>query len=240
MRKPLVLCLLLSALLCFGNGGGDVDSVMKGYLSAVGGKDAIASLQSLHKEGTYVFNGLEHPMQVWHKGNKLRLEIEGLTTWGSEVVWGKMEIDVYDGETVKGVSPDVPEVSDKVRAADEVKASAYLISSLAWHHLNAKGTITSKGTTKIEGIPVHHLVLTRPDGVVEDWFLKTKTFLPFKVNTGGSDMFKPQAWVFDDYRKVGDYFFPFYVEIEEGLFTRTYLFKKMKLNPEIADDRFTL
>lgn len=240
MMKAMVLCLVLSGVLCFGNDGADVETVMKGYLTAIGGKEAIAALETVHKKGIYQYNGLEHPMEVWHKGNKLRLEIEGLTTYGSKVMWGKKEIDVYDGETVKGMTPEAPEVSEKVRAADEVKASAYLISSLAWHYRNQKGTITSKGQTKHEGVSVYHLVLTRPDGGVEEWFLNSKTYLPFKVNLGSEDMFKPQAWFFDDYRKVGKVSFPFYAEIEEGLFTRTYIFEKITLNPKIEDSQFKL
>lgn len=232
--KQLFLCLLMSGPFCLGGDGMDAGPILNGYLKALGGAEAIASLKSLQKEGLYVFNGLDHPLQMWHKENKVRSEIEGLTQYGSSVVKGEKEVVVWAS------SANQPIPSNKVRSAAEIKATAFLTSSLLWHHLNAKGTIVSKGKTKLEGVAVFRLLLTREDGTVEDWFLNAKTYLPFKKTVSSSEMFSPHGWIFDDYRKVGKLVFPHYVEIEEGLFTRTYLFEKIEINPDIPDTHFKL
>lgn len=236
----LLIVLLLSSALGFA-GDKDAKPVMDRYIKALGGAKAVKALNSVHKTGTYVYNGLDHPFEVWKKGNKVRFEIEGLTKYGTDVQLGKKEINVFDGTSVWAITlRNAEPTNEKVRAELEIRSDAYLITSLASHYLSGKGTIELVGKTEVEDEEVMHVRLTKEDGKAEDWYLSTATGLPFKRAVEGSNMFNPSAWIFDDYRKVGKLKFPHYVELEEGLFHRTYLFKTIKTNVKIDDSSFSL
>ena len=242
-----------AACLCLAFGGGpapaaaqptgsEASAVLARYVEAIGGLDALRAIETLRKTGTYVYNGLEHPVTVVQKrGAGCREEIDGLTTWGTSTEMGRRVIRAWDGAHAGG-----GDQAEELRtdAMPEVEAVGFVLDATLETGLvdaEAKGHgVELVGPAEIDGVAAVHLRLTRPDGPTEEWYLDAATHLPIHraVAAPEGEYKAALTWYFDDYREVAGVRMPFYVLIEERLFSREYLFDEIVANVPVEAEAF--
>ena len=229
----------------------ELETVMNGYLEALGGKEKIRQITTLKKTGTFVYNGLEHPLTAWHQANRVRMDIDGLELYGRFVTPGKIVTRAYDGDLAwgcchwSGRTFDHPLEGGKPEPypegwADAIISEAYLVSPLVDPHPTGRN-IKLIGREELEGQAVYHLqVIFAGPAKAQDWYLDAQTSLPLKRSVPEEDRFKSQAWFFSDYRPIGGVPLPHYVEIEEGLFTQVLIFDEIEPNVKIDEGVFSM
>ena len=222
--------------------GETVDDVIRLYLEAIGGREAIEALETVRKTGTYVYNGLEHPVVLIQKRDAgCREEIEGLTQWGTATEAGKRVIRAWDGENAwVGSQTEGLETATmpEAEAAGFVLDAAIAGSLVDWQQ---KGNaVELVGDTEVESIAVIEIAVEHADGTSEAWYLDRQTYLPVMRSTEVPDReFKAaMTWFFDDYRGVAGVQMPYYIQVEERLFTREYIFDTIEANILVNDDLF--
>jgi hypothetical protein len=238
-------CAIILGLVCAGSPAPaqEVDEIVARYVAALGGIEKIHGLHSLRKTGTYVYNGLEHPVVVIQERDAgCREEIDGLSEWGTSIEPGEKVVRAWDGRNAwVGRLADALEA----RPMPEGEAAGFILdadiesSLVEWAQKG--GQVTVVGATEVEGVAVVQLAVTRRDGAVEQWYLDRDTSLPvMKATEVPEGEFKAaMTWYFDDYREVSGVRMPFYVLIEEKLFTREYLFDEIEANVAVADGFFS-
>ncbi len=79
-------------------------------------------------------------------------------------------------------------------------------------------------------------------GHAQIWFLDLETFLLVRKEMSGEeterDLERPRAWYYDDYRPVNGVLMPFWVYVEEPLFSREYAFESIEANVPLDDSLF--
>ena len=76
------------------------DQIVARYVEALGGLDKIRAIESVRKTGTYVYNGLEHPLvRLEKRGRRCREEIVGLSMYGTSNESGETIVRAYDGKS---------------------------------------------------------------------------------------------------------------------------------------------
>jgi hypothetical protein len=213
------------------------------FTEAMGGIEAMRALQSIRKTGNYVYNGLEHPIVVrQRRGTGSREDVEGLTTWGTETVRGTTAIRAFDGKHAwTGQRGETLET----RAMPEGESVGFILDADIEGSLidySAKGnTVEVVGSATVEGTPAVQVAVTMPNGTSEQWYLDASSLLPLMKTTevADSEYKAAMTWYFDDYREVGGVQMPYYVLVEERLFSREYLFDSIEVNVEIDQALFT-
>ncbi len=237
--STLVFVFALLGSLCLA-GEPDLDTVMKGYLKALGGEKKIRKIVTLEKTGIYIYNGLEHPLTVLHQGNRVRMDIDGLQQHGTNMKPGKIVTRAYDGKLAWRINPRDGKVGPYPEGrAGNIVGEADLVSPLV-DPRHKDRTLRLIGREDLERQPVFHLQVTLASGGTQDWYLDTQTFLPIKKSVPEQDMFNPQSWFFSDYRSVKGVMMPHKVEIEEGLFTQVHIFEKIEANVKVDEGVFSM
>ena len=213
------------------------------FTEALGGLESIRALETVRKTGIYVYNGLEHPVVVVQKrGVGCREDIEGLSMWGTENVAGMTAIRAFDGNNAWTGS----RTEDlETMAMPEAEAVGFILDadiegSLLGHV--AKGNaVDVVGPTKVEGVAAVQIAVTHPNGTVEQWYLDAATHLPLMKTTEvpDSEYKAAMTWYFDDYRDVAGVQMPFYIVVEERLFTREYIFDSIETNVAVEEGIFS-
>lgn len=224
-------------------GAAEVDATVARYVEAVGGLDSVRGIETLRKSGTYVYNGLEHPLTVIQKrGGLCREEIEGLTQYGTSTDPDTTIVRAYDGKAAwvgsTGAEPETEGMSDEQRPAFILEAD--LESPLVG--FREKGHwIELVGPTEIEGVAVVQLDVELAGGQTQSWYLDSETFLPVMKTTEmeQGEFGAAQKWFLDDYREVEGVMMPFYVLVEENLFSREYILEQIEVNTPVDDSLFS-
>ena len=220
----------------------DAEAAVAAYVEALGGLDAIRAIESLRATGTYVYNGLEHPLTIYQKrGEMRREEIEGLTQYGTTNEAGTRVVRAYDGESAwVGTGTGELEVTDMAGAElPGFVLDAALESPLV--DFQRKGhSVRSIGPTELEGAEVIQVDLELAGGQTQSWYLDVSTHLPVQKSTamGAGEFGAAQTWFLDDYREVGGVMMPFYVMVEEQLFSREYILEEIEVNVPVDDGLF--
>ncbi len=106
----------------------------------------------------------------------------------------------------------------------------------------AKGNkVALVGPADFDGIPCHHLEVTRPDGGREQWYVSTETFLEVARVALGADFGSPvdeARTYFFDFRKVGGLVIPHRIEKEYSIRHRLWEVAKVEIDPAIPAERF--
>lgn len=250
-RNSLALTVPLVALAVMGCGreapedparAAEVDATVARYVEALGGLDNIRRIESLRKRGTYVYNGLEHPLTVLQKrGGRCREEIEGLTEYGTTTEPGMIVVRAYDGEKAWVGSQGVELESENMPA--EQRPGFVLDADLEGPLVGfrEKGhSVELAGPTVREGIDVLQLDLEFAGGQTQTWYLDSSTHLPVMKATDmeEGEFGAAQTWFLDDYREVEGVMMPFYVMVEENLFSREYILDEIEVNVSLDDALF--
>ena len=213
-----------------------VASVLEQHRKAMG--EGWAEVRSLKALGIYAYNGLDHPFVEYRASpNKLRRDIDGLQQYGNERKAGEMVVRARGegGAWVQGQEGAKPMADNPTPA---FTAEAWM-GGLPFVASSQGFAVEWVGSPELEGVPTHHLGITVADGQVEQWWLDAETFRPIRRSVPPADDFlSPHTWHFDDWRQIGDLWWPFYVMAEEKVFSREYLYEKVELNPELDPKLF--
>ncbi len=221
-----------------------LEEIVEGHVRALGGAENLAAVKSLKLSGTYAYNGLDHGMAIYRqRPGKIRFEIEGLELYGTTVTPGKQVVRAYDGKTAWGLGENA-EVSGPYDLGPEIGGimgqRADFDGSLVGY--GDKGhQLRLVGASDVDGTPAWHLELTPAQGMKEHWHLHKESFLPLKleIETSEGGFTKPLAWFFDDWREVSGIKLPFFVYVQERLFSREHLIETVEVNPDLPDSLFS-
>lgn len=220
----------------------EVAQIVERYTEAIGGLDSIRALETLRKTGVYVYNGLEHPLVIVQKRDRgCREEIEGLSMWGTVNEAGKLVIRAYDGRNAWVGSQDE---ELRTMSMPEGEAMGFVLDAdveSALVDFGRKGNrVELVGPAEVDGVAAVQLAVTHRDGTVEQWYLDVESSLPMMkaVAAPDGDFKAAQTWFFDDYRPVAGVRLPFYVQVEERLFSREYIFDQIEANVAVDNEVF--
>lgn len=221
-----------------------VEEIVARHLEALGGSQKIAAIKSMKKTGTYVYNGIQHPIVSYHKsGRKMREEIQGLRLWGTSVWAGHSVVRGTNGTVAWNKDDSRPQEWQQItEARARLMMEEADIHGALYDFRNKGHRIELIGRGDLDGTPVHTLKVSLASGLLETWYLELKSFLLLRIEvetkpTDG-DLERPRAWHFDDYRPVQGVLMPFWVSVEEPLFSREYTFKTIVANVDIEDSIF--
>ncbi len=251
MKKTSIPVSALSALLLAHGASAQtptVNDVIARHVQAIGGREKVASLKTLTKKGTYVYNGLEFAMVAHHaRDAKSREEIAGLSHWATKPRPGITVVRAVDGQ--KAWMSGHERAMEPTLLNDEETSDAVLVADFDGPLLDAAGAgdkFELVGRVTDEGQDLFQIRVTRPSGAIEDVYVSSADYLirrrdlTAKKAEGTRGGFqKPQVIHYDDYRVVGGVRIPFSIQIDELLFSREYRFDSMEANPPLADTLFS-
>jgi hypothetical protein len=98
------------------------------------------------------------------------------------------------------------------------------------------------GMDTLDGMIMHRLNLTRPNGKSETWYLHADTFLEYKCESEWVDFARtmPAESYFDDFRSVEGLVFPFFVERTFWQRDRILLIENIEINPTVNFEKFQM
>jgi len=239
MRKQLniFLCVGLLATAPLWAADNELDDVLNNFTQAIGGDAAIQNIQTAKASGTMVFaGGLEAPFSIEFQPpqDRMRLDFE---------FQGMNAVNAYDGESGWAIQPFLGKTTAEPIAADELRQArdqADFFGPLI--NYSAKGhSLELVGKTDVEGTDAYDLKLTKANGDIENWYLDSEYYLPFRVitNTQIQGQAIEVTTTYGDYKEVGDMVFAHSIDIEFGAAGRqSIVIKNMELNPEIDEKRF--
>ncbi len=220
------------------------EDILDRHFEALGGRHRLEAIRTLEKAGTYVYNGQEHPLRSFHLvGNKYREEIDGLVIWGASVKEGHSVIRGADGTTYWVVDDTR---YGRFREVANARASLTIadadLQGALFDHERKGHVITYDGLGDVEGASAHRLRVTLPSGFELVHFLDETSFLVLKkevvTKEGARDLEHPRAWFYEDYRAVDGVLFPFWIYVEEPIFSREYVFDSIVANPSLDESIF--
>jgi len=221
-----------------------VEEIVSRHIEALGGAEAVRAIETLRKTGTYVYNGIEHPIVSYHEpGRRSREEIDGLKIWGT----GRREGHVVLRGTNGAVAWNLDESRGTEWSAIPPARAAIALEEAdltgALFDAEKKGhRVELLGPGEVEGKPAHRLKVELASGFEQIWFLDVETFLLLRKEMTGEeterDLERPRAWYFDDYRPVNGVLMPYWVYVEEPLFSREYAFDVIEANVPLDETLF--
>jgi outer membrane lipoprotein-sorting protein len=218
----------------------NLDAVLAGYLETIGGQAAIDQTNSVSASGTLIFpGGMEAPftLEFMPKAQKMRMDFE---------FQGMQATSAYDGENGWAVMPFMGKTTAEPMADDQLKQArdqADFFGPLINHQ--AKGhTLELVGVTDIEGTEAYHIKVTKANEDVEDWYLDTEYYLPFRVESVASMMGQEveTTTTMGDYKEVEGLLVPFSVQVGfgPGEAQQGIVIDEMKMNPDIDASIFDM
>jgi len=214
-----------------------VEEILEKHRQALGG-EALAELESLRLEGTYAYNGLEHPLVEWRaRPDLLRREIDGLQRFGAQRAAGQEVVRAHGpggawaAEAGGAGEMDPKEAPSFAAGAD---FEGVLVGAAEKGH-----RVELVGREELGGTEALHLRVTLAGGGIENWWLDAESYLPLQRAVEPSDaIIVPHTWYYDDWREVAGVQVPFYVMAEEKIFAREYLYEKAEANVEVEKTVF--
>ena len=242
----LILAALAGLFTCRAASGPErtVEEIVALHLEALGGSQQIAAIRSVKKTGTYIYNGMKHPIVSFHKaGRKSREEITGLRLWGTSVWEGHTVVRGTNGAVAWCQDDSRPQEWQPIPAARaKLTLEEADIHGALYDFRNKGHRIELIGRGNLDGTPAYLLKVSLASGPVETWHLDLKSFLVLRIEVetdkAERDLERPRAWHFDDYRPVQGVLMPFWVSVEEPLFSREYTFKTIEVNIDMEDSLF--
>jgi hypothetical protein len=91
------------------------------------------------------------------------------------------------------------------------------------------------GKEKVDGMEMFKIKLTKKKNQIETWYLNTKTYLEYKLESNWSDFGRPSPaeTYFDEFNKIGNITMPFYVETSFGTRHRVTEIQNVEINPQL-------
>ncbi len=234
----IILLLMLSATVHAADD--NLDAVLAGYLETIGGQAAIDKVDSVSATGTLMFpGGMEAPftLKFIPKAQKMRMDFE---------FQGMQATSAYDGEQGWSVMPFMGKTTAEPMADDQLKQAR---DQADFHgplinHKDKGHTLELVGVTDIEGTEAYHVKVTKANEDVEDWYLDTEYYLPFRVESVASMMGQEMetTTTMGDYKEVGGLLVPFSMQVGfgDGQTQQGINIDEMQMNPDIDASIFDM
>jgi predicted Zn-dependent peptidase len=208
--------------------GTTIQTVMDGYIKAIGGKEALGNVKDATLTGkiSSQFGAIDVLMVNKYPGKTYQL----LTMSGST-----LQKDVFDGTTGKSEGMQGSStMSDK--EIKDAKVEASVAFELDWANLGMEAKLL--GIDLADGKDAYKVEYTYPSGKKSyAWYsvntgLKIKSLTIAESDEGSMEIIT----TFSDYRAVNGVMYPFYIKTMFG----DLVFDKIELNTGVKDDYFTI
>lgn len=220
-----------------------VDEILEKYFNNIGGKDAIASIESTRMTGKVKAQGMEFPTVMLSKGSKQKISFtfqgiefvqpcfDGETGWQTNFMNMKAEkMEAEDSELLKAQFEDFPDPFLKYK---EKGYEAELLGS---------ETVEGTDCFKIKLIKKPFII----DGVEEEnattYFFDKENYVPILTKTlipKGPAKGKFQETVLSDYQEVEGVVMPFSITQKfDGQIAASVEIEKIEINVAIEDSVF--
>lgn len=215
----------------------DVQTIVDGYLEAIGGAEAWLELEAMEAKGTAAMQGMEFPFTMTTaKGDKMRTDVN---------IQGQTMIQAYDGETawqvfpMMGITEPTPMPEDQ---AAELKEQTFLPE-----FINAKErgfTIEAVEGKELEGAATYGLRVTHEEGIDHTYYFDTEYLIPVMmasvVKTGPQKGTVVETYM-SDYQEVDGLMMAMFLETKMGGASfQKITIKEAKLNPEVTEGMFSM
>lgn len=208
--------------------------IIKNYIKAIGGEEAIKKITSLQQNGEMDAQGQKFTVTIKNMAPNLSsMEISmGGQTMAKQVYNGKTGYAMQMGQKAELTGDDLAEKKDDKGYGSQV-------------YYATDGTkIKSAGTAKVGTADAFKLNITSPSGKKKTEYYDTKSGLLLKdestTTKGGAEI--SQAMEYSNYKKVGDVLFPFTltqsVATPQGSQEFSIVIKDIKVNPPLKAEDF--
>jgi outer membrane lipoprotein-sorting protein len=239
MKKKLSLVALLLVSFTAISVAQTADEIVSKYIDAMGGKDKIATLNSVKMVASvdigpnmkapitmYAVNNKCVRSEVEFQGMKIISALDGDNGWNINPMSGKKEAEKMNPEQVR-----------------EMKDQTDLTGSL--YDYKAKGhSVDFVGKEDMEGTDILKLKVTKKNGDVEYFFLDATSYLQLKQTSKHKfgDKETESETVFSNFRKVDGIMFPFSIESREvgSSQGQAINFDSIEVNPKIDASIFKM
>lgn len=174
------------------------DEVVNKYITAMGGKEKLATLKTLVREGALNYNGMDIPLTLYSEQDKgFKMEINVMGTKGFSIVtpaegWKYMP---FQGQS----SVEKMTEAELKEGMDDLDIQGELLDYAAKGH-----KVEFLGKEKQDGMEVYKLRLTRKEGMVKDMYIDAATSYLHKVIVTDKD--KTSEITYSNYQKTPEGF----------------------------------
>lgn len=208
--------------------------IIKNYIKAIGGEEAIKKITSLQQNGEMEMQGQKLTVTMKNMAPNLSsMEISmGGQTAMKQVYNGKTGYAMQMGQKAELTGDDLAEKKDDKGYGSQV-------------YYATDGTkIEAAGTAKVGTADAFKLNITSPSGKKKTEYYDTKSGLLLKdestTTKGGAEI--SQSVEYSNYKKVGDILFPFTltqsVATPQGAQEFSVVIKDIKINPPLKAEEF--
>jgi len=214
-----------------------VDEIINKYFDALGGKEKVASMKTIHTEYDVAVSGIEASGASWIvNGKAFRNEMN---------FNGQQMIQCYTDTSGWSINPFMGEMTPTVMTADQVKAGlGQLDLAGPFYNYAAKGyTVELLGKEDLNGKPAFKLkVKTKEGPEITSWIDATTYFLVknyIKAHVNGSDL--ETTMLSSDFKKTENgYVVPFIMQINVQGLTVDMTNKKVEINKDVDMSIFAM
>ncbi|TCD27335.1 insulinase family protein [Pedobacter psychrodurus] len=208
--------------------------IIKNYIKAIGGEEAVKKITSLQQNGEMEMQGQKLTVTIKNMAPNLSsMEISmGGQTAMKQVYNGKTGYAMQMGQKAELTGDDLAEKKDDKGYGGQL-------------YYATDGTkIESAGTAKVGTADAFKLNITSPSGKKKTEYYDTKSGLLLKdestTTKGGAEI--SQSMEYSNYKKVGDVLFPFTltqsVASPQGSQEFSVIIKEIKINPPLKAEDF--
>jgi hypothetical protein len=235
------LYILVFVFAAFGSKAQSLEEIISKSITATGGADKVAKLQSYKVEGKLSLGqGMEAPFTIealQDKGARFEMSFQGMTM--VQCVQGEKGWGIMPFQGKKDAEPMTP---DQVRSmADQMD-----IQGLLYDYAKKGHAVEYIGKEDLEGTEVHKIKITKKNGDLVYKYLDAETFLELKSSTTVkvNDAETKNDMLASNYKQVDGYTLPFSLinrnTIAGQSFDQTMTIDKITINPVIDESKFVM
>ncbi len=215
----------------------ELDEVLNNYYDAMGGLDAIKSVENIVMTGRLdLGQGGEAPVSMTQaRGGKVRIEftfqgMTGIQAYDGETGWMHMP---FMGQTAPEVMPE--EMRDQT--AKQADIDGPLVDA------EDKGIeLELIGKEDVEGTEAFHIQVSHPDGSVDHYFLDAEYYIP--IQTKSTATFQGQevesTTTLGDYKEIAGVLFAHSMSQSGGMGMTNIVVDKIDVNGDVDDSIFMM
>ena len=217
-------------------GESGVDGILSKYFDAIGGRAKWNDVKTLKYTGKMHSMGKLFQMAIVYKRpDKCRIDFS---------LGHIYFIQSYDGKeawkynpTTEGSKPEILEGDDALSLKETCDFDGPLID-----HASKGVKAELIGKENIGGREAYNVKITFPSGNIDNYYLDTKTYLPFMVKgtTKRAGNVVPSTTLIDQYIDTGGVVIPYYFKFDaEGEESEEINVSTVEINPELDDTVFS-
>lgn len=215
----------------------ELDEVLNSYYDAMGGLDAIKSVENIIMTGRLdLGQGGEAPVSMTQaRGGKVRIEftfqgMTGIQAYDGEMGWMHMP---FMGQTAPEVMPQ--EMRDQT--AKQADIDGPLVDA------EDKGIeLELIGKEDVEGTEAFHIQVSHPDGSVDHYFLDAEYYIP--IQTKSTATFQGQevesTTTLGDYKEIAGVLFAHSMSQSGGMGMTNIVVDKIDVNGDVDETIFLM